>query len=74
LTDKLQGRDDHSGGQLPPLPSHAKSGKHAILVAPASRSEEFEGFKKGKGSEMNRILCENKSNALERLTLFINFF
>ncbi|KAJ3043428.1 Kinesin-like protein kif9 [Rhizophlyctis rosea] len=43
---------------LPPLPA-AKVNR--ILAPPPSRAEEFENFKRGKGSEMMRILTENKT-------------
>ncbi|KAJ3181557.1 Kinesin-like protein kif9 [Gaertneriomyces sp. JEL0708] len=44
---------------LPPLPKPR-------ALAPSSRADEFEAFKRGKGSEMNRILIENKGILKEK--------
>ncbi|KAJ3063252.1 Kinesin-like protein kif9, partial [Rhizoclosmatium hyalinum] len=60
---------------LPSLPGkRAGSGKSTVHHAPAhhhglqpiSRAEEFENFKRGKGAEMYRILCENKASLKEK--------
>jgi hypothetical protein len=53
--------DEHTT-QLPPLPGTTQFTK-AVRLPPSatSRADEFENFKKSKGAEINRILCENKS-------------
>ncbi|KAJ3411524.1 Kinesin-like protein kif9 [Chytridiales sp. JEL 0842] len=53
--------------QLPPLPGQPQFTKAIRLPqTAASRADEFENFKKGKGAEINRILCENKAALKEK--------
>ncbi|KAI8822057.1 P-loop containing nucleoside triphosphate hydrolase protein [Fimicolochytrium jonesii] len=46
-------------GGLPPLPNAAHSSR--VQAPPPSRAEEYEAFKRGRGSDMNRIFNENKA-------------
>ncbi|KAJ3033037.1 Kinesin-like protein kif9, partial [Rhizophlyctis rosea] len=48
---------------LPPLPAQKVN---RVIAPPPSRAEEFENFKRGKGSEMMRVLTENKTILREK--------
>ncbi|KAJ3332232.1 Kinesin-like protein kif9 [Blyttiomyces sp. JEL0837] len=66
--DMLPSRqDEYLSAQLPPLPGSQQPSKASRgIPTAASRSEEFENFKRGKGMEINRILSENKSVLKEK--------
>ncbi|KAJ3032119.1 UNVERIFIED_CONTAM: Kinesin-like protein kif9 [Siphonaria sp. JEL0065] len=63
--DLHQKRSTSAGGKH--YPSHQHHGQqHTGLQPSVSRANEFENFKRGKGSEMYRILCENKVSLKEK--------
>ncbi|KAJ3066811.1 Kinesin-like protein kif9 [Podochytrium sp. JEL0797] len=60
ILPSLPGKRGNSGG---------KGHNHPTLnfqQPPLSRAEEFENFKRGKGAELYRILCENKASLKEK--------